>query len=72
VDYECATDYLDGGHSNILGAKKCSELLGTTIRETFGLADKRGQEGFESWDESYKAFLEVYEEVDNNKEAYII
>ena len=72
VDYECATDYLDGGHSNILGAKKCSELLGATISEIFSLADKRGQEGFESWDEAYKAFLEVYEKVSNNKEDYVI
>ena len=70
VDYDCATDYLDGGHSNILGAKKCSELLGATISQTFGLTDKRGQEGYGSWNESYKAFLEVYEEVNNNRELY--
>jgi len=72
VDYERATDYLDGGHSNILGAKKCSELLGATISQKFGLVDKRGQEGFDTWDESYKAFMEIYEEVNNNKEAYTL
>ena len=72
VDYDCATDYLDGGHSNILGAKKCSELLGATISQTFGLTDKRRQEGYDSWNESYKAFLEIYEEVNNNKEAYTL
>ena len=70
VDYECATDYLDGGHSNILGAKKCSELLGATLNQTFGLIDKRGQKGYDSWNESYKAFYEVYEEVNNNRELY--
>lgn len=72
VDYECATDYLDGGHSNILGAKKCSQLLGKTISENYGLSDKRGQEGFDSWDESYKAFMEIFEEVNNNREAYTL
>lgn len=71
VDYECATDYYDGGHSNILGAKKCSDLLGQIISEEYKIADKRGQKGFESWDESYEAFLEVYNEVNNNKEAYM-
>lgn len=72
VDYDCATDYLDGGHSNILGAKKCSELLGETISQTFDLKDKRGQRGYESWDASYDAFIEVFEEVDNNREKYTL
>ena len=72
VDYDCATDYLDGGHSNILGAKKCSELLGATISQEYELSDKRGQEDYDSWNESYKAFLEVYEEVNNDKEAYTL
>ncbi len=72
VDYECATDYLDGGHSNILGAKKCSDLLGNVISQEYGLSDKRNQEGFDSWDESYKAFIEVYEEVNNNIEDYTL
>jgi len=72
VDYEHETDYLDGGHSNILGAKKCSQLLGKTISENYGLSDKRGQEGFDSWDKSYKAFMEIFEEVNNNREAYTL
>lgn len=72
VEYDCATDYLDGGHSNILGAKKCSELLGAMISQEFGITDKRNQEGFESWNESYKAFIEVYDEVNNNKEDYTL
>lgn len=70
VDFNLAVDLLDGAHTNILGARKCSQVLGTIISEEFGLADKRSEEGFDSWDESYKAFLEVYEEVNNNKEEY--
>ena len=72
VDYDCTTDYLDGGHSNILGAKKCSELLGKVISSEYGLSDKRGQNGFASWDESFRAFEDVYNEVNNNKEKYMI
>lgn len=72
VNYDCATDYLDGGHSNILGAKKCSQLLGETISREYGLVDKRSQDGFTSWDESFNAFLKVYNEVNNNKEDYIL
>ena len=71
VDYENATDYYDGGHSNVLGAKKCSELLGKTIVEEYGLIDRRNSEGYESWEESYEAFYDVYNEVNNNREAYI-
>ena len=72
VNYNCTTDYLDGGHSNILGAKKCSQLLGETISREYGLKDKRNQEGYQSWHESYDAFLEIYNEVNNNIENYIL
>lgn len=72
VDYDCATDYLDGGHSNILGAKKCSKVLGEILKQEYGLTDKRNQEGYKSWNESYKAFLEIYNEVNDNKEDYTL
>ena len=67
-----ATDFLDGSHTNILGAKKCSQVLGEFLRQEYGLTDRRNQEGYESWDESYKAFMEVYDEVNNNKEDYTL
>lgn len=72
VDYVCAIDYLDGGHSNILGAKKCSDLLGKIISREYDLTDKRSQDGFASWDESFNAFERVYNEVNDNKEKYIL
>lgn len=70
VDYDCTTDYLDGGHSNILGAKKCSDLLGKVISNEYGLGNKQGQKGYASWDESFHAFEKVYNEVNENKEKY--
>lgn len=72
LDYDFATDFLDGAHSNILGAKKCSELLGEVLSQEYGLTDKRDKEGYDSWDKSYKAFMEIYNEVNDNKEKYEI
>lgn len=72
VEYDCATDYLDGGHSNILGAKKCSEALGEILSKEYGLLDKREETTYDSWDESYEAFWEIYNEVNNNKEKYTL
>lgn len=70
IELDYSLDLLDGAHTNIFGAKKCSQVLGEILSREYGLADKRMQEGYDSWDESYKAFLEVYEEVNNNKEKY--
>ena len=72
LDYNYETDYLDGGHANILGAKKCSELLGSILSKEYGLADKRGAQNFDSWDESNKAFWAIYDEVSNNIDKYMI
>ena len=72
IELDFAVDLLDGSHTNILGARKCSKVLGEVLSREFGLNDKRNQEGFESWDESYKAFMEVYDEVNNNKEDYTL
>lgn len=72
VGIDIAKDYYDRGHSNILGAQKCSDLLGQIISENYEIADKRGQTGYESWDESYEAFMDIYNEVNNNKEEYIV
>lgn len=72
MELDFAVDLLDGSHTNILGARKCSQVLGEILSQEFGFADKRYQEGYESWDDSYKAFIEVYEEVNNNKEDYTL
>lgn len=72
IELDFATDLLDGSHTNILGARKCSQALGEILSREYALPDKRSEEGFDSWNESYKAFLEVYEEVNNNKEAYTL
>ncbi len=72
TDLDFAVDLLDGSHTNILGAQKCSQVLGEILSQEYGLSDKRKEEGYESWDDSYKAFIEVYEEVSNNIEDYTL
>lgn len=72
ADPAFATDFFDGAHTNILGARKCSEALGEILSREYGLLDKRGQNGYDSWDESYDAFWEIYDEVNNNKEKYTL
>lgn len=69
-NYIFATDWLDGAHTNILGAKKCSDLLGQILSSEYGLNDKRGQEKMESWNKSCEAFWEIYNEVNGNIEKY--
>lgn len=72
ADLTFATDFLDGAHTNILGAKKCSEALGEILSKEYGLLDKREETTYDSWDESYEAFWEIYNEVNNNKEKYTL
>lgn len=57
LDFE--TDYYDfGGHVNTFGAEKCTLFL-EKLLERFRIPDKRGQEGFESYQQSYEYYLEV-------------
>ncbi|MBQ8596589.1 MAG: SGNH/GDSL hydrolase family protein [Lachnospiraceae bacterium] len=59
IGIDFTTDYYDfGGHVNTLGAEKCTAYLGKLL-EQFDLPDKRGLEGYESWEESYEYYLEV-------------
>ena len=43
---------------NALGAEKCSKYLAELLQE-YELPDRRGQEGYESWDEAYEYYKEV-------------
>lgn len=49
-----ATDYYDeGSHTNALGSEKCTAFLGAYLAENYELEDKRGDEAYSLWDESY-------------------
>lgn len=54
IGLDFSTDFSDyGGHTNALGAKKCTAFLSDYIVKNYGVADKRGQNGYESWDAAY-------------------
>ena len=53
VDFQ--TDFYDyGGHANAIGAENYTAFLGKYLSENYEFEDKRGQEGYEDWDESYE------------------
>jgi hypothetical protein len=43
------TDFIDGGHLNVHGAKKISDYLGKYLQENFELADKRDDPDYAEW-----------------------
>lgn len=45
-------DFNDESHLNYRGSCKFSEYLGDFLTHTLSLPDRRGQEGYESWDEN--------------------
>lgn len=53
IDFQ--TDFSDyGGHTNALGAQKCTKFLGDYLTKYYNLTDKRGQKGYNSWDAAYE------------------
>ena len=54
IGIDFATDFYDGGgHTNVLGAEKCTAFLEQYLTEHFVLPDKRGQEAYSSWNDAY-------------------
>lgn len=52
-----AADFNDHTHLNYWGSVKFSDYLGKMIEETTEVTDRRGQSGYESWDEHVKVIL---------------
>lgn len=61
IGLDFAADFSDyGGHVNALGAEKCSTFLGGYLVENYGIEDKRGEKGCESWDAAYLQWQEEF------------
>lgn len=59
IGLDFASDFSDyGGHTNALGAEKCTKFLGGYLSGMYGIEDRRGQEGYESWDAAYVQWKE--------------
>lgn len=60
-----STDFYDGGsHTNALGSEKCSFFLGQYLAENYDFEDKRGKEGYQTWDEAYELWQECQKEAE--------
>ncbi|WMC91661.1 SGNH/GDSL hydrolase family protein [Kineothrix sp. MB12-C1] len=59
IGIDFATDFSDyGGHTNALGAEKCTVFLADYIQANYSLADRRGNKGYETWDAAYEQWKE--------------
>lgn len=48
-------DFADyGSHTNAVGAEKCTDFLRDYLQEHYSFADRRGDDGYRSWDEAYE------------------
>ena len=62
IGLDFATDFYDGGgHTNTGGAEKCTDFLVRYLVSNYTFSDKRGEKGYETWDESYAYWLECRE-----------
>lgn len=63
IGLDFAADFSDyGGHVNALGAEKCTAFLSGYLVENYGIKDRRGEKGYESWDAAYSQWLKELEE----------
>lgn len=61
IGLDFASDFSDyGGHTNALGAEKCTRFLGEYLAGKYGIADRRGQAGYESWDAAYEQWQKEF------------
>ena len=56
LGFDEGQDYGDKNHTNLNGSYKFTKALGNYLKETYGLADHRGEEAYASWDEKAEAY----------------
>lgn len=65
IGIDFATDFYDGGsHTNARGSRKCSAFLGEYLARNYELGDKRGSDGYQTWDEAYAYWQECQEKAE--------
>ncbi len=62
IDFE--TDFNDESHLNYWGSSKFTDYLGAFLAEREGIENRKGQSGYESWDENAYLILEEMESYD--------
>ena len=66
-DYEAIglnfeTDFNDESHFNYWGAYKFTEYLGKELKSRFELPDRRGEEGYETWQQNFEEIASYVEQ----------
>lgn len=62
IGLDFAKDFSDNGiHVNAVGAQKCTKYLSEYITKEYSLEDRRGEDGYESWDASYEQWKQEFE-----------
>ncbi|WP_024867280.1 hypothetical protein [Butyrivibrio sp. FCS014] len=56
------TDFYDRSHLNYRGAEKFTNYLGKELKSRFDIPDRRGEEGYESWDVDYENIQQLIKE----------
>ncbi len=70
IGLDAETDFNDGSHLNYWGSCKFTEYLGAFLDSYDTVPDRRGQEGYESWDknvEIIKQELQTHEDATSEK-----
>lgn len=63
IGLDFSSDFSDyGGHTNALGAEKCTKFLSEYITGWYGVEERRRQKGYESWDEAYEQWKSELEQ----------
>ena len=61
VGFDTAVDFSDNGHVNLAGAEKLTSYICEYLIENgYSYTDRRGQDGYELWDEGLKNYREYY------------
>lgn len=67
IGLDFSTDFYDyGSHVNALGEAKCTDFLGQYLAGHYELPDRRGQDGYESWESAYDLYREKQAEAEKS------
>ncbi len=62
VEFDLSADLADTYHANVSGMRKITGFLGEFITERYDIPDRRGDEKYAKWDETYERYARKLEE----------
>ena len=66
MEFDFSRDFYDGGiHTNAVGSEKCSKFFAEYMINHYDFNDKRGVEGYESWEMAYQLWKSEFPEAKN-------